>query len=103
YIRRQQVFHKKNINPAEESNILLFVCGKPQFFISMKTKAQKSAELQEGKKLLSASKNVVFADFTGIGIELLKRLKKELKKNGATFRVLKKRLLRIAMKESGFD
>lgn len=69
----------------------------------MKTKSQKSIELEQGKKLLSASKNVVFADFTGVGIELVKRLKKELKKSGATFRVIKKRLLRIAMKDSGFD
>jgi len=69
----------------------------------MKTKSQKSTELEQGKKLLSTSKNVVFADFTGVGIELVKRLKKELKKSGATFRVIKKRLLRIAMKDSGFD
>ncbi len=69
----------------------------------MKTKAQKSRELEDGKKFLSASKNVVFADFTGVGIELLKKLKKELKKSGAAFRVIKKRLLRIAMKDSGYD
>ncbi len=75
----------------------------PVFYYKMKTKTQKATELEQGKKLFSASKNVVFADFTGVGIELVKRLKKELKKSGATFKVLKKRLLRIAMKESGFD
>jgi large subunit ribosomal protein L10 len=69
----------------------------------MKTKLQKSKELEQGKQLLAESKNVVFADFSGVSIELLKRLKKELKKSDAAFRVIKKRLLRIAFKEKGID
>ncbi len=69
----------------------------------MKTKVQKAEEIKVGKKLISESKSVVFVDFGGVSFMMLGRLKKELKKTGAAFKVLKKRLLRIAFKESGMD
>jgi large subunit ribosomal protein L10 len=69
----------------------------------MKSKAHKSKELEFGRKLLSASKNVVFADFTGVGVESLRKLKKELKASGSAFRVIKKRLLNIVFKEQGIE
>jgi large subunit ribosomal protein L10 len=69
----------------------------------MKSKLQKGKELEQGKKLLQASQTVVFADFTGVNIEAVKRLKKGIKEAGATFKVLKKRLLKIAFKEQGIN
>ncbi len=69
----------------------------------MKTRKQKSQELEAGKKLLTENHSVVFADFTGVDTASLQRLKAELKKIGATFKVIKKRLLRIAFQAAGLD
>jgi len=69
----------------------------------MKTKAQKAQEIDSTKELLSENQSVIFADFTGVSFEHLKKLKSELKKAGATFKVVKKRLLKIAFKTLGLD
>jgi large subunit ribosomal protein L10 len=69
----------------------------------MKTKAQKAEEIKEAAELLKKNENLVFTDFTGVSFEFLKKLKVQLKKSGATFKVVKKRLLRVAMKEQGIE
>jgi len=69
----------------------------------MKTKIQKAEEIKEAAELLGKNENLVFTDFTGVSFELLKRLKLQLKKSGATFKVVKKRLLKVAMKEQGIE
>ncbi|MEK7611753.1 MAG: 50S ribosomal protein L10 [Patescibacteria group bacterium] len=69
----------------------------------MKSREQKIKELGAGKELLEKSGSVVFADFSGVSIALLSKLKSELKKSGAVFRVIKKRLLKIAFKQSKID
>lgn len=69
----------------------------------MLTKPQKQEQVQIGKKLLAENRNIVFADFSGVGIELLKKLKSELKKGQAVFKVIKKRLFKISLKETGIE
>ena len=69
----------------------------------MKTKVQKIEELKNAKELLAKSKALVFADFTKIPAEDVRKLRRELKKVGAQFLVIKKRLLTIALKEKGID
>ncbi len=69
----------------------------------MKSKLQKGKELELGQKLLKDSQSVIFADFTGVDTASLRRLKMELKKLGGAFRVIKKRLLKIAFKNQGLD
>lgn len=69
----------------------------------MKTKLQKAKEIESGKDLLGRNQTVVFADFTGTAFEDLKRLKSELKKVGGVFKVLKKRLLKIAFQKQGIE
>jgi large subunit ribosomal protein L10 len=69
----------------------------------MKTKVQKSAEIKEASELLGKYENLIFTDFTGVSFEFLKKLKKELQKSGAMFKVIKKRLLKVAMKEKGIE
>lgn len=68
----------------------------------MKTKAQKIEQVKETKDLLNKSKVLVFADFTGTDMEKVKELKKTIKP-AAKMKVVKKNLLKVAMKESGFD
>ena len=69
----------------------------------MKTRAQKGEELKKAKTLLDKSQALVFADFTKITAEDLRKLRMELKKSNANFLVIKKRLLALLLKEKGID
>jgi large subunit ribosomal protein L10 len=69
----------------------------------MKTKAQKQEELKKGKELLEKAKILVFTDFTKVKAEDLRRMRRELKKAGANFLVIKKRLLGLLLKEHGVN
>jgi large subunit ribosomal protein L10 len=69
----------------------------------MKTKAQKSEELKKAKVLLDKSQALIFTDFTKISAEDVRKFRTELKKQGANFLVIKKRLLALLLKEKGID
>ncbi|HUC01987.1 MAG TPA: 50S ribosomal protein L10 [Candidatus Paceibacterota bacterium] len=69
----------------------------------MKTRAQKETELAHARELFDKSQALIFADFTKITAENLRKLRIELKKNGANFLVIKKRILGILLKEKGID
>lgn len=51
--------------------------------------------------MVKGSKTLVFADFTGVDTASIRRIKTEAKKVGAVFKVFKKRLLNITLKEMG--
>jgi large subunit ribosomal protein L10 len=67
----------------------------------MLTKEQKKEHVAASAKLIAASKSLVFANFAGAPTKEIEKLKAELKKIGATYKVFKKRLLKIALKEAG--
>jgi len=69
----------------------------------MKTRAQKEIELANARALFEKSEALIFADFTKITAENLRKLRIELKKSGANFLVIKKRILGILLKEKGID
>ncbi|MEK7076742.1 MAG: 50S ribosomal protein L10, partial [Patescibacteria group bacterium] len=69
----------------------------------MKTKTQKQEELKRGKELLEKSKFLLFADFTKVAAEDMRRLRRELAAVGGTFLVIKKRLLELMLKGKGMD
>ena len=69
----------------------------------MKTKIQKKEDLKRGKKLFDKAQVLVFTDFTNLPAEHLRRLRRELKSVGASFLVIKKRLLNILLKEKGIN
>lgn len=69
----------------------------------MKTKAQKGEELARAKALLDKSNALIFTDFTKISAEDIRAFRGELKKSGANFLVIKKRLLGLLLKEKGID
>ena len=69
----------------------------------MLTKAQKKEHIAKSSELVKGSKALVFADFTGAPTREVNRLKNELKKAGATYKVFKKRLLKIALKDAGIE
>ncbi|MDD5547344.1 MAG: 50S ribosomal protein L10 [Candidatus Pacebacteria bacterium] len=67
------------------------------------TKAKKKEYIDLGVSKIKDSKSLIFADFNKVGVEDVKRLRRELRKQGVDFRVIKKRLLKIALKDSGLD
>jgi large subunit ribosomal protein L10 len=69
----------------------------------MKTRAQKEEELANARALFDKSQALIFADFTKITAENLRKLRQELKKADANFLVIKKRILGILLKEKGID
>lgn len=69
----------------------------------MKTRAEKEQELANARELFGKSEALIFADFTKITAEDLRKLRIELKKSGANFLVIKKRILGILLKEKGID
>jgi large subunit ribosomal protein L10 len=66
----------------------------------MLNKTQKKEHVAESAKLIAGSKSLVFADFSGSPTKEIEKLKLELKKAGATYKVFKKRLLKIALTEA---
>jgi len=52
---------------------------------------------------IKVAKAVVFSDFKGLEVKDMTSLKKELKKEGASFKVAKKNLINIALKNAGAD
>ena len=69
----------------------------------MKTKVQKSKELEHAKVLLEKSHSLIFADFTKVTAEDVRKFRGDLKKSGASFLVIKKRLLGLLLKERGIN
>jgi large subunit ribosomal protein L10 len=69
----------------------------------MKTKVQKGEELKKAKQLLDKSQALVFADFSKVTAEDVRKLRGELKKSGGNFLVIKKRLLGLLLKEKGIE
>jgi large subunit ribosomal protein L10 len=74
-----------------------------RFLFPMKTKAQKSEELKRAKELLQKSQALIFADFTKVSAEDIRKLRTELKKSNGSYLVIKKRLLGLLLKERGMD
>ena len=69
----------------------------------MLTKAQKTKVISDTASYIKDSKNLVFADFSTVGTKDINKLKQELKKSGSKFRIAKKTLLKLALKNSGID
>jgi large subunit ribosomal protein L10 len=66
--------------------------------------SQKNIEyVQKMKERLEPGKAFYFTDFKGISVKKLEKLRKELKKNGASYLVIKNSLGHLAMKDLGFD
>jgi len=69
----------------------------------MLTKNQKGKIISDLAEAIKKSRNLVFANFSGVNTEAINKLKSELRKTGAKFRVVKKTLLKLAFKKAGRD
>lgn len=81
---------------------MIFVYGLQGRFY-MLTKDQKKKQVELGSGLIKKSQSLIFADFSGVDTGSINKLKGALKKTGASFRVMKKRLLKLALKGVGID
>ena len=66
-----------------------------------KTKEQKKEALKTVQDKLKDSKSVVFSSDTGSNVKTIQELRNELKQNDAEYLVVKKTLLRKAIKDMG--
>ena len=67
---------------------------------SMSIKVEKVKEIK-GK--LEKANSIVFADYQGINVEQDTQLRKQMRENRVEYRVYKNRLVKIAVKELGYD
>ena len=67
----------------------------------MLTKQQKIKIAKDLGEILKSNANFIFVDFAGLTMAELTALKRELKKKGMGFKVIKKSLLTFAFKNSG--
>ncbi len=67
------------------------------------TKEQKKKQLESSGEAIKNSKSLIFADFSGVDTGSILKLKNALKKLGANFKVVKKRLLKLAFKAAGMN
>jgi large subunit ribosomal protein L10 len=64
---------------------------------------EKVNEVAVLKEMIARSHNIIIADHTGINVEEITALRRELKKSNAELRIAKNTLLKIAAKESGLE
>lgn len=69
----------------------------------MLTKQQKIQKVEAGIKDVSHSKTIIFGDFSKVKVSEITVLRSELRKIGAKYQVIKKRLLRIIFEKSSID
>ncbi|MCW1888581.1 MAG: 50S ribosomal protein L10 [Candidatus Moranbacteria bacterium] len=69
----------------------------------MQTKQQKEVLVQEVVDKIKDSKALVFANYQGVNVKDITELRRELRKSGSGWQVLKKTLLNIALKNAGVE
>ena len=69
----------------------------------MLTKDQKKQIVKDLSEKIKSAKSVVFADFRGLKVKDLNELKRELRKADSSFKVLKKTLMNIALKDAKIE
>ena len=66
----------------------------------MMNKESKKNYIQEMKKVFSSSEAVMIAQYQGLNVTELDKLRKELREKGILFKVTKNRITKIAIKDS---
>lgn len=63
------------------------------------TRQQKQEQITDLSNQIREAKTVVFANFTWVTVEAAKKIRAELRENGASMKVIKKKLIQIAAKD----
>ncbi|MGB2762669.1 MAG: 50S ribosomal protein L10 [Minisyncoccales bacterium] len=64
-----------------------------------KTKEEKQKVIQELKEKIKKQKSIVFVDFSGLKVDVITELRKEMRKKDCEFKVAKKTLIETALKD----
>ena len=64
------------------------------------SRSKKETLVAELSDILSSAKMVVLAEYNGVGVSDLEILRREARKNNVTIKVVKNRLMRVAMEQS---
>src|SRR3989344_1368399 len=97
------LFNQRIANPLRKYEFLNSGQIRYSLMIIMKTKQQKQAELNEGKKLLEKSQILIFTDFSKVATADIRKLRQQLSEVKAKYFVIKKRLLGLLLKEQGIE
>jgi large subunit ribosomal protein L10 len=66
-------------------------------------KSEKEKTVEDLKEKLALTRSLILTDFRGLNVEDLSRLRRDLKKGGAEYRITKNTLIRKAAQESGHE
>ncbi len=66
-------------------------------------KSEKEKTVDDLKEKLSLTRSLILTDFRGLNVEDLSRLRRDLRKGGAEYRITKNTLIRMAARESGYE
>lgn len=66
-------------------------------------KVEKEKTVNELKEKLSLTKSLFLTDFRGLNVEEMTKLRRELKKGGAEYKITKNTMIRMAAKQSRFE
>lgn len=69
----------------------------------MLTKDKKEKIIKEIKQKAKDSKAIVFANYSGLGVKDISDLRKELREQGVEFKVARKTLVNLALKEANIN
>ncbi|MFA5855615.1 MAG: 50S ribosomal protein L10 [Candidatus Gracilibacteria bacterium] len=67
------------------------------------TRQKKEEVLSELKEKFAAAKSVAFGQYSGLTMEQLSKMRREMRGSKVDFKVAKKTLIKIAAKEAGFE
>ncbi|MCK4225105.1 MAG: 50S ribosomal protein L10 [candidate division Zixibacteria bacterium] len=66
-------------------------------------KVEKEKTVSKLKEKMSLTKSLFLTDFRGLNVEEMTKLRRELKKGGAEYKITKNTMIRMAAKQSGFE
>ncbi len=66
-------------------------------------RSEKKDFVQKLKEELSSSSSVIVAHYSGITVDETEQLRKEMRNNGAKFKVTKNRLTKLALEDTQFN
>ncbi|MFA6528312.1 MAG: 50S ribosomal protein L10 [Candidatus Gracilibacteria bacterium] len=67
------------------------------------TRSKKEQVLDEVRKKFEGAKSVVFSGYTGMSVNDISKVRKELRSKNVAYKVSKKTLMKIAAKENGYE
>jgi large subunit ribosomal protein L10 len=66
-------------------------------------RVEKEKTVNELKEKLSSAKSLFLTDFRGLDVQEMTQLRRELKKEGAEYKITKNTFIRMAARKSGFE